>query len=197
MNNRQIFNTSEWLYILLQEQFPQIKEFFLYGSVSKIPDPNVWDADLLEPLISFDEESDYDFAVPNTFDAVTLLENTPGFRRLPELDYQDDFTIGVFEGKVDDHKVQIGVKSDFLDFKSVWTSIPRDFYWKFLNKRSPKYLGKEGVCTYINQMKSLQQGHYSYKKGISVGSLYDEIKFVEVRPEPVQWHRAAMLGVAF
>ena len=154
MTPQQRADQASWLKILLMEQLESVDEYFLYGSVSKI------DLFGLDPVdMSFDEESDYDFAVPDSLATQWELNNNPSFRHLPELDYQDNFTTHIYETQLDGCKVQIGLKTDFQTFKKVWSSVDIRFYWECINKRSGCYIGRDNIVAYINQLKHLATDH--------------------------------------
>lgn len=145
---------AAWLKILLSEQLTSAKELFLYGSTSKV---GSWE---VEELLTFDADSDYDFAVQDN--AKTYHElNKLGWQKKDELSYQDAQTVYIFEGSLDGERVQISLRQDLDKFKEAWGSIDPTFYWKFLNKRSPTFIGREGVKTYLDQLFFLLNGNYN------------------------------------
>ena len=79
MTPQQRADQASWLKILLMEQLESVDEYFLYGSVSKI---DLLGLDLVD--MPFGEESDYDFAVPDSLATKRELDNNPSFRHLPE-----------------------------------------------------------------------------------------------------------------
>lgn len=141
---------AAWLKVLLGEMFPDNK-FFLYGSVSKIPDYS-FDTlyDPIIPDITFDDKSDFDFATDDDKIERRLLEL--GWEEKSDSSYQDTFTQKVFEGTLNNKRVQVSVKQDFDMFVQVWNTIPTDFYWEYLNKRSVKAMPKPLVAGYLNQL---------------------------------------------
>ena len=142
---------AAWLKILLSEQLTSAKDLYLYGSTSKISGFQA------EDLTTFDESSDYDFAVQDakiTHDQLISL----GWQKKDKLSYQDAQTVHIFEGRVDGERVQVSLRVDLPKFKEAWKSIDYDFYWKFLNKRSPTFIGREGVKLYLDQLFWLLNG---------------------------------------
>ena len=144
---------AAWLKILLSEQLTSAKDLYLYGSTSKISGFQA------EDLTTFDESSDYDFAVQDakiTHDQLISL----GWQKKDKLSYQDAQTVHIFEGRVDGERVQVSLRQDLPRFKEAWKSIDYEFYWRFLNKRSPTFIGREGVKAYLDQLFWLLQGVY-------------------------------------
>lgn len=163
---------AAWLKILLSEQLTSAKELFLYGSTNKI---GRWE---VEELLTFDADSDYDFAVQDS--AKTYHElNKLGWQKKDELSYQDAQTAHIFEGSLDGERVQISLRQDLDKFKEAWGSIDPTFYWKFLNKRSPTFIGREGVKTYLDQLFFLLNGNYK-AQGRPFKSLYKSITIEDV-----------------
>lgn len=147
------------------DQLKTVDEFYLYGSTSKI------DAITSEDLSIFDENSDYDFAVQDRgATAKELFEN--GWVKKEDLDYQDDMTVSVYERVLDGHKVQVSLRNDLTTFKEVWNSVPYEFYWRFLNKRAPTFIGNEGVKLYLNQLNSVAKGYYKIKPTLASTKIY-------------------------
>lgn len=146
----------------LNRSFPQVKEFFLYGSVSK--DFLSFDLDgNAQKQTSFDENSDYDFAVEYSKEVEQAFMGS-GWGWKDQLDYQDCCTERVFEGVVLGEKVQISLRSKFEDFKAAWNSIPEEIYWMLLNKRSPKYIGREMTTLYLNSLVWLHEGVFTHSE---------------------------------
>jgi hypothetical protein len=146
----------------------------LYGSVSKAGHfyyPK-WEE-------TFDETSDYDFAVQSNQSLKKRLLKD-GWKKKQELSYQDSFTeevyVRVFEGEL----VQISAKSHLPHFQFIWERIPASFYWKFLNKRSPTYLGAEHVCELLNQYHDISVGAAAPPKPIP-----DVVEQVGVLGQPI------------
>jgi hypothetical protein len=144
---------AAWLKILLSEQLTSARDLYLYGSTSKISGFQA------EDLTNFDESSDYDFAVQDTKITHDQLISL-GWQKKDELSYQDAQTVHIFEGRVDGERVQVSLRQDLPRFKEAWTSINYEFYWRFLNKRSPTFIGREGVKAYLDQLFWLLQGAY-------------------------------------
>lgn len=142
---------AAWLKILLSEQLTSAKELFLYGSTSKIVRGEY------EQYQNFDELSDYDFAVHDTKATHDQLISL-GWVKKDELSYQDAQTVHIFEGSVDGERVQVSLRVDLPKFKEAWKSVDAEFYWRFLNKRSPTFIGREGVQKYLDQLYWLLNG---------------------------------------
>jgi hypothetical protein len=192
---------AAWIKTLLQEEFPQAGEFFLYGSVSKM----TVDWDVPEALQTFAANSDFDYAVQDNARTVNQLR-VKGWQPKPESAYQDKITAEVYEKDFEGHKVQISLKTDLIQFKEIWRSVSPKFYWTFLNKRSPQFLGHENVAQYIDQLVGLVQGHFkeavrapcytSVASGrANVGG--NEIRFNNIRIQaqpahPAPWNEAVM-----
>lgn len=115
--------------------------------------------ELADQFQSFDEKSDYDFAVQ---DSVAVCQEliAIGFTKKDELSYQDAQTEHIFEGEIDGERVQVSLRRDLVKFKEAWRSIDAEFYWRFLNKRSPTFLGRDGVRMYLDQLFWLLNGTY-------------------------------------
>ena len=155
---------AAWLKILLREQITSTNDFFLYGSSSKI---GVWEAMEIE---NFDENSDYDFAVQDSkvvHDELIKL----GWQKKDELSYQDAQTVHIFEGQVGGEKVQISLRVNLPRFIEAWKSIDPVFYWTFLNKRSPSFIGRDAVKTYLDQLFYLLNGVWRGPSKLSPKSL--------------------------
>lgn len=162
---------AAWLKILLSEQLTSAKEIYLYGSMSKIII-----GELAEQLQTFDEDSDYDFAVQDSAEVYQELISL-GWTKKDELSYQDAQTEHIFEGELDGERVQISLRRDLEKFKEAWRSVDPEFYWRFLNKRSPTFLGREGVQKYLDQLFWLLIGTWrtasSAKKNAYKGNWLD------------------------
>ena len=167
------------------DQLKTVDEFYLYGSTSKI------DTITSEDLSIFDENSDYDFAVQDSAATEGELFGN-GWVKKDDLDYQDDMTVSVYERVLDGHKVQVSLRNDLKTFKEVWNSVPYEFYWRFINKRAPMFIGKEGVKLYLNQLNSVAKGYYKIKSSVAPTKVYkraiEDLVWVnnlgEVRPAP-------------
>lgn len=166
---------AAWIKVLLREQFKTVDEFFLYGSSSKIGvfEPQEWE--------NFAEDSDFDFAVQDkaeTLDEMLCL----GWKKKDELSYQDAQTAHIFEGEIDGQRVQISLRVDLARFKEAWKSVDPVFYWTFLNKRSPSFIGKDAVKTYLDQLFYLLNGvwrEYPKEK-----TLFADLKWEAMFPVP-------------
>lgn len=113
--------------------------------------------ELADQFQSFDEKSDYDFAVQDSTDVHRELIAI-GFTKKDELSYQDSQTEHILEGEIDGERVQVSLRRDLVKFKEAWRSIDVEFYWRFLNKRSPTFLGRDGVRMYLDQLFWLLNG---------------------------------------
>lgn len=163
---------AAWLKILLLEQLSSVKDLYLYGSTSKL---SSFEARELE---NFDESSDYDFAVQDSAKVHDQLISL-GWRKKDELSYQDAQTVHIFEGQVDGERVQISLRVELDKFKEVWESIPAEFYWHFLNKRSPTFIGREGVKTYLDQLYFLTKGHFRERPSFNLRSDWTRINWAK------------------
>lgn len=143
---------ASWLKILLLEQLTA-KDIYLYGSVGKL---GSFEGD---DLAIFDENSDYDYAVQDSVKVAGELRAL-GWEEKQNLAYQDSMTVKVFEGRLDGERVQVSLRNNLPLFKEVWSSVPCEFYWRFLNKRAPMFIGGEGVKTYLDQIAYVAQGNY-------------------------------------
>ena len=141
----------------LEQDYPELGEFYLYGSTSKIV-RDIWGTS----VGSFDKNSDYDFAIqltPASEDAIKgFAQNTTNYA------YADASTKGVYECEVDGEKVQISLRYKLNLFKELWESIPVDFYWQYINKRSPTVMPKMMIKDYFDQLYKLVENRtYSLK----------------------------------
>lgn len=170
-------NTAKWLEVCLLDSYPKINELYLYGSVSKLGYG-------YGIVASFDEGSDFDFAVQDSAELANYLVKE-GWEEKAETSYQDAITKRVFEKVFEGHKVQIGLKDDLYLFKEIWESLPKSFYWDFINKRSPTFIGKHGVAEYISQLYFLLRGVYKFsaKKVSHTKGL--QPAFINRNPEPL------------
>ena len=164
---------AAWIKILLSEQFPEVKEFFLYGSVSMIHPFST-----SKEKFSFDEDSDYDFAAQYTEKLKLDLVNK-GWELKDALSYRDEQTWHVFEGEVAGERVQVSLRDSLASFKYAWNSISPEFYWTYLNKRSENFIGRDGVKLYLNQIFLLSSVHFSSQAGSSakVNEVYEYAAF--------------------
>lgn len=183
-------NTAKWLEVCLLDSYSKIDELYLYGSVSKLGYG-------YGIVASFDEDSDFDFAVQDSAELANYLVKE-GWEEKPETSYQDAVTKRVFEKVFEGHKVQLGLKEDLYAFKSIWESVPNGFYWDFINKRSPTFIGRNNVANYISQLYFLLKGVYKFSpKKIAFPS---NVKFVfdknpaQFDVQPARW---AEVGEAF
>jgi hypothetical protein len=156
---------AKWLRICLEDKYAP-NFFYLYGSVSKT-----------SPFVkeTFDENSDYDFAVESNTKLERALRED-GWKEKTELAYQDRFTEKIFEGVFKDYPVQISFKTSLTSFKLMWDTITDDFYWEFMNKRSPAFIGQEGVSKLIDQFKYMQDNaKFSVdKEAYNIADLFPE-----------------------
>lgn len=174
---------ADYLRLLLKEDIVSpLDSIYLYGSVSKV-DPEPFEA---EGMV-FDEDSDYDFAVPYERRLELELASRRDWRRLPDLDYQDDFTVAIYEGSLGGSKVQLSLRQAYNHFVTAWDAITPEFYWKFLNKRSPTFIGKEGVQLYLNQFYRLLEGYWNKPS---------QSPYLQVLNVPVR-NRESIIGLGF
>lgn len=141
----------------LEQNYPELGEFYLYGSTSKIM-ANIWGT----PIGNFDKNSDYDFAIQLTPDSEDVIK---GFaQNTTNYTYADASTKGVYECEVDGERVQISLRYKLNLFKELWESIPVDFYWQYINKRSPTVMPKMMIKDYFDQLYKLVENRtYSLK----------------------------------
>lgn len=146
----------EELYPLLEKGYGGRVEAFCYGSKSKYYSaPEMPRGEFGYPS----EDSDVDIAVPDN----PLFENVLMFEGWTKGDKErlyaegDGITISVWNKIISGHNVQISVRhADIYPYmKYVWDMMSPQFYWKYINKRSPHYMGKEGVSEYLNNQISL------------------------------------------
>lgn len=185
-------DTAAWLEVFLKEELTTVRRVYLFGSVSKIPD----EVDLFccpELVYSFGETTDYDFAVQYSADTLGELISK-GWEQRPELSYQDKSTVHVFQKELFGQKVQISLREDLDQFREIWASVPKLFYWDFLNKRSPSYIGREGVQAYIDQLVDLTKGIWRVKPAVRYTGSQETTSW-EVRARP-NYDPAAVQGVA-
>ena len=162
--------TADYLKFLLEhEEFGDVGEFYLFGSTSMIG--GKFDPDMGE---SFDDESDYDYALEYTEATKKMLDEHKGWSRLADKDYMDSFTLQVYQGTVDGQKVQISLKKDLALFKEAWSSISKPFYWKYINKRSPTAMPKGDKVEYFSQLDHLVSGFYRVPKKHKIRNLLSE-----------------------
>lgn len=132
----------------LERKYPDSR-FFFYGSRSMdyIPLENT--------------ESDWDFAVDRNDRIVPhLLEE--GF--VPsDNGYYDGWSIQVLNYKDGEHTIQISVRQNLNAFQDVWDMLPTKFWKDYINKRSPKYLGKEGCYMLFNYVNTIAHEPYNLK----------------------------------
>ncbi len=125
---------------------------YLYGSRSKIVFPLFGGTQ----INNLSEDSDYDYALPYTYEMQEYLERSIGLtcdvysevQQENFMSYKDKWTYRVYTVKEDN--LQISLKNKFDRFKVCWDNISPEFYWKFINKRSEYYLGKEGVRDFMD-----------------------------------------------
>lgn len=141
----------EWVKLNIEEQFAHLGELYLYGSLSK---SGSWDTEA-----TIDENTDFDFAIQDSTVAAKEL-TAAGWAELETEAYRDKLTTKVFEGMVDGHKVQISLRTELQTFKEIWSSIDSDFYWKFINKRSPRAMTKDETTAYLGQLYFLVKGYH-------------------------------------
>lgn len=119
-----------------------IPELYFYGSRSK-------------SFIKVDDtNSDWDFAFENNPIAVAeLLAN--GFVRkdLDGYSYADGLTFECYEKEIGGHKVQLVSKGNLEVFKDIWDGIDDGFWQTYICKKSPSYMGKDGVTRLISTFK--------------------------------------------
>lgn len=119
--------------------------FLLHGSKSKL---------------SYSEtvDSDYDYATEcNVFSEEKLLDL--GWKELSDMAYIDSNTVSIYEKTLEGKLYQISFRHDLKQFKSVWSNIDSHLYRQVFWKKSPTYIGKEGVS------KLLDAFYYTYNEG--------------------------------
>lgn len=145
----------ETLYPLLEKGYGSRAPFFCYGSRSKYY--SVYDC----PPDSYGypvDESDLDIAVPDNviFENILMFE---GWEKEGGKNYEegDGCTISVWSKEIAGVRVQVSVRSKryFWQMKHVWDDMSPVFYWKYLNKRSPHYMGKKEVGQFLNSQYDL------------------------------------------
>lgn len=99
----------------------------------------------------FVKDSDWDYFVPDLQFVIQHLK-TDGWTELEVLKYQDASTSKVFEKVFGEDKVQVSLRKNFKEMSLAWRQVPSDFYVRFLNKRSPDYIGKDGVRLFMDTM---------------------------------------------
>lgn len=129
---------------LAQEYFKQKGwKYFLQGSRSKGLFGN--------EFVSAD--SDWDYYLDDNqhchFPAYQDFEKD-GWVKLDKLAYQDASTTRIYEKVFPDGKVQVSLRFEFDHMCCAWDSVPEEFYGKYLNKRSEKFLGKDFVKDFVN-----------------------------------------------
>lgn len=112
--------------------------YLLHGSRSKIP----------HKVKSY---TDWDIAIQDTQDNEWAFVRD-GWKRIINLDYQDDDTVSIFEKEVEGSKFQISLRKDFERFQKIWYWLDSDFYATYIWKQSPKALPREDVSTFFNHL---------------------------------------------
>lgn len=112
------------------------EDYYLHGSREKIP-------------LLCDKQTDWDVAVQDNDKNRTILYKL-GFKPMIEREYEDSETVMVYESTIDEKKVQISLRKDLNKYKFIWSHISVDFYFNFIWKKGPKYMGKEGVRDFFN-----------------------------------------------
>ena len=150
---------NEWKPIrdeeLVQKRIPKIFELarkypdsrlFFYGSRS------------MEYIPIDNTGSDWDFAVDKNDRIVKYLVEE-GF--VPsDTGYYDAWSIQVLNYKDGEHTIQISIRSNLNAFQDVWEALPTYFWNTYINKRSAKYLGKEGCAAFFNCANTLAHEPY-------------------------------------
>lgn len=115
----------------------KVPELYFYGSRSKtlIPVEN--------------RDSDWDFAFQNNQKSAEAVVAAGFTLKTTVYPYQDGNTFECYEKIVDGHKIQLVSKGNLELFKDVWSLISDDFWQTYMNKRSDKYMGKDGVTDLI------------------------------------------------
>ena len=142
---REYFRNKEWKY-------------HLQGSRSK------------DGFLSFDkystEDSDWDYYLDDsqhrTFREFKGLTDD-GWKALDTLDYQDCSTSRVFEKQFPDGKVQVSLRFRYEHMCRAWDSVSSNFYGRYLNKRSEKYLGKEFVRDFLDMLYHMPDEAFTIK----------------------------------
>lgn len=132
----------------LERKYPESR-FFFYGSRSM-------DAIPLE-----DTGSDWDFAVDKN-DRIVPFLIAEGFAP-SNAEYYDGWSVQVLNYKDGEHTIQISVRSNLNAFKDVWEALPTQFWRTYINKRSEKYLGKEGCSMFFNYANRIAHEPYNVK----------------------------------
>lgn len=132
---------------IVQEDLPLLDgELFVYGSRSKFS----------VRLLNLVESSDWDYAVQYSTHLEEYFKERLDWVKQEELDYQDATTMCVYSKTFpEDITVQISLRDSLSVFKMAWESISGDFYWKYINKRSPTAMPSEDVKAYLNQLYRL------------------------------------------
>lgn len=128
--------------IRYRDRYKFCKRAFLYGSRSRLEREEV-------------KDSDWDIAVPTSGLFVEEL-SLDGWEQkdISNTDYRDHYTTHIFEKTFPSGAVvQISFKSDYDSFKAVWNNIPYEVYKALIWKKSESFLGKDGVCGFINSLK--------------------------------------------
>lgn len=123
-------------------------ELYFFGSRSKMPIP------------TDDKVSDWDFAVDSS--KYPVLPEIFKLKQPEDNDYEmytDGFTFEVWEADIEGYQIQVVKKNSFEWFKSVWDNLDNDFYATYINKRSPQYIGKDGVTQLFSSYASLYSSY--------------------------------------
>ena len=97
------------------------------------------------PFTSATSQSDWDYYLDddqhNRWPAYLHFIDD-GWAELDKLSYQDASTTRIFEKTFPDGVVQISLRLNYQVMCEIWDNISDEFYVKYMNKRSPTYLGK-------------------------------------------------------
>ena len=123
----------------------EVPELYFYGSRSKTYIP-------VE-----DQESDWDFAFQNSQASAEAIVAAGFVLRTDVYPYTDSNSFECYEKVVDGHKIQLVSKGSLELFKDVWSLISDSFWEDYMNKRSDKYMGKDGVTELMKHFHRMVQ----------------------------------------